>query len=119
MSAFDETLRSLTDVLGQLNLRWMVFGAQAVSIRAAPRATQDVDITVEFDVRNAGPLRDALESAGFAHKGQIEIDAASVRQLRLDRRWWHISTPPIRVPGRGTKSTRKEGTVSGLQDSRR
>ena len=43
MSALGDTLRALADVLGASELSWFVFGAQAVAVRGAPRATQDVD----------------------------------------------------------------------------
>ena len=49
MSALREALRALAAVLDGRGLRWFVFGAQAVAVRAAPRATQDVDVTVEIE----------------------------------------------------------------------
>jgi predicted nucleotidyltransferase len=61
MSAVAEVLGALRRVLDGQGLSWFVFGAQAVAVRGAPRATQDIDITVEVapgpDWR---PLRSAV-----------------------------------------------------------
>jgi len=40
-------------VLDGQGLPWFVFGAQAVAVRGAPRATQDIDGTVEVERRPA------------------------------------------------------------------
>ena len=42
MSALADTLAALARVLDAHALPWFVFGAQAVAVRGAPRATQDV-----------------------------------------------------------------------------
>ncbi|MCA9618233.1 MAG: nucleotidyltransferase [Myxococcales bacterium] len=68
MSALGETLRALAAVLDRRGLRWFVFGAQAVSVRAAPRATQDVDVTVEVPPKELEGLVAALEQAGLDHR---------------------------------------------------
>ncbi|MDE0025145.1 MAG: hypothetical protein OXP69_12105 [Spirochaetaceae bacterium] len=44
MSAVADTLRVLVRVLDGRRVRWFVFGAQAVAVRGAPRATQDIDV---------------------------------------------------------------------------
>ncbi|GAB5549979.1 MAG: hypothetical protein SangKO_097390 [Sandaracinaceae bacterium] len=49
MSALGEALRAIADELESRGLRWFVFGAQAVAVRGAPRATQDLDVTVEIE----------------------------------------------------------------------
>lgn len=43
MSAVAKTLRALASVLNASRAPWYVFGAQAVAVRGAPRATQDID----------------------------------------------------------------------------
>ena len=68
MSALADTLRSLADVLDARCLRWFVFGAQAVAVRGAPRATQDVDITVEVQRGELPGLLDAMAERGLTHR---------------------------------------------------
>ena len=68
MSALADTLDALARVLDGQGLPWFVFGAQAVSVRGAPRATQDVDITVEIERPRLRDLIRALESEGLHHR---------------------------------------------------
>lgn len=68
MSAVAETLRALAKVLDGRQVRWFVFGAQAVSVRGAPRATQDIDITVEVPRPDLAELVSALNRAGLRHR---------------------------------------------------
>lgn len=68
MSAVAETLRALAKVLDGRQVRWFVFGAQAVAVRGAPRATQDIDITVEVLRSDLGELVSALNRAGLRHR---------------------------------------------------
>ncbi|HHH27541.1 MAG TPA: hypothetical protein ENK57_04210 [Polyangiaceae bacterium] len=68
MSALGDTLRSLAAVLDGRGLRWFVFGAQAVAVRAAPRATQDVDVTVEVPLTDLEDLVDELAQVGLRHR---------------------------------------------------
>jgi hypothetical protein len=68
MSALGDTLRALATVLDGRGLRWFVFGAQAVSVRAAPRATQDVDVTVEVERDRVEALVEALHAEGIRHR---------------------------------------------------
>jgi hypothetical protein len=46
-------------------LRWYVFGAQAVNLLGYPRATADLDVTVELGDRTPAQLVRALDRAGF------------------------------------------------------
>ena len=68
MSAVADTLRVLARVLDGQELLWFVFGAQAVSVRGAPRATQDIDITVAVERTHLRALVEALESEGLRHR---------------------------------------------------
>ena len=68
MSALGDCLEALDAVLDNHGLRWFVFGAQAVCVRGAPRATQDVDVTVEVEPNRVRPLRDDLVSCGFVER---------------------------------------------------
>jgi len=82
MSALAETLRSLAHVFGEQGLRWYVFGAQAVVVRGAPRATQDVDVTVFVEPEGRRAMVSALIDAGLRHRfpdiAEQLIDAGAV-----------------------------------------
>lgn len=67
MSALADCLQVLSEVFEAEGVPWYVFGAQAVAVRGAPRATQDVDITAKVA---RGPRREALAGA---------LEAAGVR----------------------------------------
>ncbi len=68
MSALGETLQALASVFDAESLRWFVFGAQAVAVRGAPRATQDVDVTVEVDRDDLNALAQRLSKVGVEHR---------------------------------------------------
>ncbi|MEM6955025.1 MAG: DUF6036 family nucleotidyltransferase [Myxococcota bacterium] len=84
MSALAETLRSVAGVLdawvneGRCE-GWYVFGAQAVSLRGAPRTTQDLDITVALRADLATELLAALEAAGLRHRHPSAVESLLVR----------------------------------------
>ena len=68
MSAVADTLGVLVRVLDSHRLPWFVFGAQAVAVRGAPRATQDVDVTVQIERSRLRELIDALAAEGLRHR---------------------------------------------------
>ncbi len=68
MSALGETLAGLARVLDGGGHPWFVFGAQAVTVRGAPRATQDIDVTVEVERARLQELILALEGEGIHHR---------------------------------------------------
>lgn len=68
MSALGDTLRALADVLDEEQLAWFVFGAQAVAVRAAPRATQDVDVTVDVPRERVAALVTRLGARGLKQR---------------------------------------------------
>jgi hypothetical protein len=68
MSALGETLRALAEVLDSERLAWFVFGAQAVAVRAAPRATQDVDVTVDVPRHRVAELVRLLAARGLTQR---------------------------------------------------
>lgn len=47
------------------NLRWYIFGAQAVAIYGVPRTTGDIDVTVDLGDRRLDRLVAPLKHAGF------------------------------------------------------
>ena len=68
MSAVADTLQALARALDGQGLPWFVFGAQAVAVRGAPRATQDIDVTVQVERTHLRALVEALESEGLRHR---------------------------------------------------
>ena len=68
MSAVAEVLAALRRVLDGQGLSWFVFGAQAVAVRGAPRATQDIDVTVQVEPMRLRALVEALGSEGLRHR---------------------------------------------------
>jgi hypothetical protein len=68
MSALADTLDALARVLDGHGVPWFVFGAQAVSVRGAPRATQDVDVTLDVERPRLRELIRELESEGLRHR---------------------------------------------------
>lgn len=68
MSALGDALGALASELEIRRLRWFVFGAQAVAVRGAPRATQDLDVTVEIDRAELPALIESLAARGIHHR---------------------------------------------------
>lgn len=73
MSALAEALESVARVLNRFVDEgrcegWYVFGAQAVAVRGAPRATQDVDITAAMAKSDVPELTQELSEAGLQHR---------------------------------------------------
>jgi hypothetical protein len=65
VSALGETLADLAAVFAAGGHAWYLFGAQAVAVRAAPRATQDIDVTVRVARRQLPALAAALNARGI------------------------------------------------------
>lgn len=64
-SPLAEALAALGRALGDLRVRWYLFGAQAALLYGAARLTADVDVTVQLGGRATAKLVQALEKAGF------------------------------------------------------
>ncbi len=64
-TAAAELLASFAKVASRLGLRWYVFGAQAVIAYGRPRATGDVDVTIDPPARGLEVLLAELRRAGF------------------------------------------------------
>ncbi len=60
-----DALRDLRAVLDEEDIRWYVFGAQAVVLYGQPRLTADLDVTLEATLERALALVPALEQRGF------------------------------------------------------
>ncbi len=74
MSALGDTLAVLAAVLDDRGIPWFIFGAQAVAVRGAPRATQDIDITIEISRERLPELMQALEAGGIVHRYPDIVD---------------------------------------------
>lgn len=59
-------LVAFADLAERLGLRWYVFGAQAVNLHGFPRATADLDLTVDLDRLSPRALVRELEKSGFS-----------------------------------------------------
>lgn len=65
-SALAELFAALGEALGEAQLRWYLFGAQAAILYGAARLTADVDVTLEDVDVPSRALVPALERAGFS-----------------------------------------------------
>ena len=65
MPSLTDALRALSAAMTVTGARWYVFGAQAVAVRGAPRATQDIDVTIDAAGVDVAALRQALSARGF------------------------------------------------------
>lgn len=64
-SAHELALAAFADFAKGAALRWYLFGAQAVNVHGAPRATADVDITVDLAGDRVERFAAQLVKAGF------------------------------------------------------
>ncbi len=77
MNALEAALRGIARELDARGRRWALVGGLAVSARAEPRTTRDVDVAVATDGdADAEALVFALQGAGFRVVGAVEQDAA-------------------------------------------
>jgi predicted nucleotidyltransferase len=74
MSAFLDTLAVLCRTFESAGLRWYLFGAQAVAVRGTPRATQDIDVTVDIDADDIEELLATLAAKGMTHRYPDQAD---------------------------------------------
>lgn len=63
--AHEAALVAFADLAKRLRIRWYVFGAQAVNLHGIPRATADLDLTIDLAERTPAELVRALDTAGF------------------------------------------------------
>lgn len=61
-------LAALDAAFGDGSLRWYVFGGQALVVHGAPRATQDIDVTVDPGPSGLDAMMVRLEARGFRHR---------------------------------------------------
>lgn len=53
-------------VLDALGVRYMLIGGLAVGVRAIPRATNDIDLSIAADAEATRGIADAMQARGFA-----------------------------------------------------
>jgi hypothetical protein len=61
----ERALVAFAKLAKRLGIRWYVFGAQAVNLHGFPRATADLDLTIELGTLTPAMLLAKLTSAGF------------------------------------------------------
>jgi hypothetical protein len=78
-------LVALAELAKRQGLRWYVFGAQAVNLHGYPRATADLDVTVQLDGDAATFVR-ALSKAGFEPRFADAAFIAAARVIPVEHR---------------------------------
>lgn len=79
----EHALLAFAELATRLGLRWYVFGAQAVNLHGFPRATADLDITVELAGFKPAALIAKLADAGFSARFTDEAFIAATRVLPI------------------------------------
>jgi hypothetical protein len=86
---------ALTRELRHARLKWFVFGAQALVARGLPRATQDLDLTVDAGELDAPKLLRVLGRAGLTLRHALDDDF--VEQTRVLPMLHAASSLPVDV----------------------
>jgi len=84
--AHEVALVAFADLAKRLGLRWYVFGAQAVNIHGVPRATADLDLTIDLPQGPTSSFLRALEAAGFTARFSDPEFVAATRVLPVVHR---------------------------------
>ena len=77
-AAFGAVLDDVLDVLAQLGIPHMLIGGLAVSVRAEPRATKDIDLSVLVAPAEARQLTENMDALGFRATAHGEAGPGSV-----------------------------------------
>lgn len=83
--------REFLSLLISKRVRFLIVGGHAVSVHAAPRMTEDLDVFVEASLSNGTRLRRALVDFGFGEA------APSAEQLAIAGKVFMIGVPPWRI----------------------
>jgi hypothetical protein len=81
MTDVAEALSALAHVLGELGVRWYVFGAQAAISYGASRVTHDVDVTIALGERPVGQLLASLSAAGWQSRATDAAELAALARV--------------------------------------
>lgn len=86
IAAHERALVAFADLARRLRLRWYVFGAQAVNVHGFPRATADLDLTVDLGDGPTPSFLRALQAAGFTIQFNDPDFVAATRVLPVIHR---------------------------------
>lgn len=84
--AHEDALVAFADLAKRLRLRWYVFGAQAVNVHGYPRATADLDLTIDLHGGLTPAFLRALDRAGFTPRFADADFVATTRVLPVVHR---------------------------------
>jgi hypothetical protein len=90
----ERALAAFATLASREGLRWYLFGAQAVNVHGFPRATADLDITVDLDRHSPATLVAWLRKAGFEPRFVDDAFVAATRVIPVVHR---DSSMPINV----------------------
>lgn len=76
-----ELLKRVVEALDRLHIPCMLTGSLVSSLQGEPRATHDVDLLIDLEVKNVGPLLAALSDPNF-YLSRTAVDEA-VRNRRM------------------------------------
>ena len=83
---FEHALVAFAELAERLGLRWYVFGAQAVNLYGFPRATADLDLTIDLVRLAPRALIRELEKAGFSARFADEEFITATRVIPVVHR---------------------------------
>jgi hypothetical protein len=79
-------LLAFASLARKLGLRWYVFGAQAVNLHGYPRATADLDLTVDLGERTPRSFVSVLAKSGFEPRFADDAFIAATRVIPVVHR---------------------------------
>jgi hypothetical protein len=82
----EDALVAFADLATRIGLRWYVFGAQAVNLHGFPRATADLDLTIDLVRLTPRALIRELEKAGFSARFADEDFITATRVIPVIHR---------------------------------
>ena len=77
MSSDGDSFASLTQLLEETGLSYVIIGAYAVNVWLEPRFTADIDIVIHAEQEHLAVLKDALAEKGFTQVQEMPVDSPS------------------------------------------
>lgn len=68
---FLELLKSITELLEEKEIKYMVSGSLAVNVYSVPRMTLDIDIVIELNESNAGDFLEIFKSGFYINEDAV------------------------------------------------
>lgn len=84
--SYERALVAFADLAKRLGIRWYVFGAHAVNVHGYPRATADLDLTIDLGSRSVVAFLCLLDKAGFAPRFTDDAFAAATHVIPVVHR---------------------------------